>query len=219
MTAAKYTIESVKGGYEDNFTYICTCNQTGAQFVVDAGLPAEVVRPHVHSPAPALLITHTHGDHTTYLQDYLALWPEAVTYHYHHPTRPLRANREQTLEDGEIFKIGELKLKALHTPGHFPDSLCFLMENILFTGDTLFVGRTGRTVDPLSNTRDLYHSVYEKLLPLPPETLIYPGHDYGSQPVITLGTNIQISPLLQAGDEEDFLRRMADFEATQSNNP
>ncbi len=215
MAASDYTIQSVKGGYDSNFTYIGTCNQTGTQFLVDAALPAERVRPYVQDPAPALLITHTHGDHTGYLQEYLRLWPEARTYHYVSPARPLTVPRSKPLNDWDTFKVGSLEIKAIHTPGHFPDSLCFLMENIIFTGDTLFIGRTGRTVDPLSNIRDLYHSVFEKLLTLPPGIKIYPGHDYGLKPVLTLEENIRISPLLQAKNEKDFIQRMAEFEASR----
>ena len=54
-------------------------------------------------------------------------------------------------------------MDIMHTPGHFPDSICYKMENIIFTGDTLFVGRTGRTIGPNASTKDLYHSVYDKI--------------------------------------------------------
>ncbi len=215
MVISNYTIQSVKGGYDSNFTYIGTCHQTGAQFLVDAALPVEMVQPRVQDPAPALLITHTHGDHTGYLQEYLRLWPEARTFHFIAPTRPLIVPRSEPLNDGDTFKVGSLEIKAIHTPGHFPDSLCYWLDQVIFTGDTLFIGRTGRTVDPLSDTRDLYHSVFEKLLTLPPEIKIYPGHDYGHKPVLTLEENIRISPLLQASNEEDFIQRMAEFEATR----
>ena len=106
-------------------------------------------------------------------------------------------------------------IRDRYTPGHFPDSVCYLMENIIFTGDTLFVGRTGRTISAKSSTNDLYHSVYDKILSLPSNTLIYPGHDYGEKPNISLADNIKISPLLQAKSEKDFIDRMAYYEANR----
>ena len=90
------------------------------------------------------------------------------------------------------------------------------MDHILFTGDTLFVGRTGRTVDKRSDTRSLYRSVYETIMDLPGKTMIYPGHDYGPKMSVSIDENISISPLLQATDEDDFVQRMADYEATRT---
>ena len=106
-------------------------------------------------------------------------------------------------------------MDIMHTPGHFPDSICYKMENIIFTGDTLFVGRTGRTIGPNASTKDLYHSVYDKILSLHGNTLIYPGHDYGEKPTISIKENIKISPLLQAKSEKDFIERMAAYEANR----
>ena len=93
--------------------------------------------------------------------------------------------------------------------------MCIRDRNIIFTGDTLFVGRTGRTISAKSSTNDLYHSVYDKILSLPSNTLIYPGHDYGEKPNISLADNIKISPLLQAKSEKDFIDRMAYYEANR----
>ena len=77
-----------------------------------------------------------------------------------------------------FMKIGNLKIKAIFTPGHYFDSICYLVENILFTGDTLFVGRTGRTISAGSDINNLYDSIYNKIFKLPGDTYIYPGHDY-----------------------------------------
>jgi glyoxylase-like metal-dependent hydrolase (beta-lactamase superfamily II) len=86
----------------------------------------------------------------------------------------------------------------------------------LFTGDTLFVGRTGRTVSKGSDTRQLYQSVYNIIFDLPGHTIIYPGHDYGPKMTISIDENIVLSPLLQADDEDDFVQRMADYEVERT---
>jgi glyoxylase-like metal-dependent hydrolase (beta-lactamase superfamily II) len=78
------------------------------------------------------------------------------------------------------------------------------------------VGRTGRTISKGSDTRTLYRSVYDTIMELPDQTIIYPGHDYGPKMTITLKDNIAISPLLQAEDEDDFVQRMADYEADRT---
>ena len=98
------------------------------------------------------------------------------------------------------------------------DSVCYLVDNVIFTGDTLFIGRTGRTLSKGSNISDLYNSVYKKLLNLSGNTVIYPGHNYGSKPTMTISENIKISNLLQASGEKDFIDRMKNYEKTRANN-
>ena len=122
------------------------------------------------------------------------------------------------MEDSSVFKLGGLEIKTIHTPGHYYDSVCYLVDNVIFTGDTLFIGRTGRTLSKGSNVSDLYNSVYKKLLTLPGSTIIYPGHNYGSKPTMTISENIKISNLLQASGEKDFIDRMKNYEKTRANN-
>ena len=90
--------------------------------------------------------------------------------------------------------LGRLFILSLFTPGHYLDSMCFWVksEQIVFTGDTMFVGRTGRTISNGSDIRELYHSTYEILLKLPVNTTVYPGHHYGFRKEITIGENIKI---------------------------
>ncbi len=87
---------------------------------------------------------------------------------------------------------------------------------MLFTGDTIFVGRTGRTINSLSNITQLYHSVYERILTLPPETTIYPGHDYGPAPTAALGELRGAWDFFQCTGETQFRAVMARFEETRN---
>jgi glyoxylase-like metal-dependent hydrolase (beta-lactamase superfamily II) len=89
------------------------------------------------------------------------------------------------------------------------------LDSILFTGDTLFVGRTGRVISAKSDIAALYDSVYNKILTMDGNTRIYPGHDYGEEPTVTLKENIKISHLLQARNLKDFEQRMDEFENTR----
>jgi hydroxyacylglutathione hydrolase len=93
---------------------------------------------------------------------------------------------EKGLKDGDVLEVGTLKIKVLHTPGHTPGSACFLVDGHLFTGDTLFVGAAGRTDLTGASLDVLIESIEKKILALPKETVIWPGHDYGETPSSTL---------------------------------
>ena len=97
-------------------------------------------------------------------------------------------------------------IECLLTPGHYYDSACFWIKssNLLFTGDTMFVGRTGRTVHKGSNIKDLYESIYNILLKLPRKTLILSGHDYGHQKSITIDNNIKKSTFFRCKNFKNF---------------
>jgi glyoxylase-like metal-dependent hydrolase (beta-lactamase superfamily II) len=105
-------------------------------------------------------------------------------------------------------------LTILHTPGHYPDSICFWnkKDNCVFTGDTMFVGRTGRTIGAKSNISHLYTSIYDELLKLPPQTIIYSGHHYGFKKIITLKENVRLSSFFQCNSESEFIQVMKQYE-------
>jgi|TARA_Y100001947_G_scaffold158482_1_gene171764 glyoxylase-like metal-dependent hydrolase (beta-lactamase superfamily II) len=210
-----FAIRSFIGGYDNNFTYIITCMQTGVHTLVDAAIKLDQIKPFIRSEPTALLVTHTHGDHIAYLDDYTQAFPNIVIVGHPESQNKLDMARFKPVKNNSEFSVGRLKFQAIHTPGHYFDSVCYTLENVIFTGDTLFVGRTGRTISARSNIKYLYDSVYNKILALPSETQIYPGHDYGPEPSITIEKNIAISPLLQAEDEQDFISRMDKYERTR----
>ncbi len=98
------------------------------------------------------------------------------------------------LEDSDIIEIGNSSLRVIHTPGHTPGSICLYGDGHLFTGDTLFVGAVGRTDLPGGSARQLLASIREKLYTLPPETRVWPGHDYGEAPVSTIEREMRTNP-------------------------
>jgi len=95
------------------------------------------------------------------------------------------------LKDGDILEVGDLQIKVVHTPGHTPGSVCYLVHGNLFTGDTLFVGAAGRTDLTGASLETLLNSIRERVLPLPKETVIWPGHDYGDTPTSTIGREME----------------------------
>ena len=112
---------------------------------------------------------------------------------------------EIKVKDEEIIKLDHLKIKALYTPGHTSDSYSFLMDNYLFSGDTLLINGTGRTDFQNGNSKDAYNSIFNKLLKLPDETLLYPAHDYKGQKVSTIGKEKKHNPRLQVGSVDEYI--------------
>ena len=218
-TKSNFSIQSFEGGYDKNYSYLLSCLETNSSIIVDASLELSRLQPFIKTRPAAILITHSHHDHIKYINEYIEKYPEIKVIG--HPKSKLNNTSESNylpMEDSSIFKLGDLEIKTIHTPGHYYDSVCYLVDNVIFTGDTLFIGRTGRTLSKGSNISDLYNSVYKKLLTLPGSTIIYPGHNYGSKPTMAISENMKISNLLQASGEKDFIDRMKNYEKTRANN-
>lgn len=109
-----------------------------------------------------------------------------------------------TVKDRARFPLGDLEITILHTPGHTNDSVCVYVGDAVFTGDTLFVGKVGGT-DFGPGARAEYHSLHGKLLTLPDDTRVFPGHDYGVVPESTIAHERQTNPFLLQPDFEAFV--------------
>jgi len=187
--------------------------RTSNQFLIDASVPLKETSSFINRRGLiTLFITHTHQDHYAYIDEYVDAFPNLVTIVFKDSQDKIKCNYTKPVKDGDIISVGQLNLEIIHTPGHYPDSICYLLDDVLFSEDTLFVGRTGITIDKKSDTRELYKSVYNKILTLPDKITIYPGHDYGPRSSITIKENVKISPLLQAIDEDDFVLKMKEYE-------
>ena len=106
------------------------------------------------------------------------------------------------------LKLDQLQIKALHTPGHTSDSFSFLMDNYLFSGDTLLINGTGRTDFQNGSSTDAYNSIFNRLLKLPDETLLYPAHDYKGEKVSTIGKEKKNNPRLQVKNVDQYIEIM-----------
>jgi glyoxylase-like metal-dependent hydrolase (beta-lactamase superfamily II)/rhodanese-related sulfurtransferase len=151
--------------------------------------------------------THTHADHFSAAKKMSESLGVPVAMH-HASAAPYSALR---LDDGDTLRVGDLRLKILHTPGHTSDSMCVLMADRVFTGDTLLIGATGRTDLPTGNPDQLYDSLFGKLLNLDPALLVFPAHDYKGRSHSTIGTEIVENPRLQKRDRTSFTQMMRDL--------
>ena len=106
------------------------------------------------------------------------------------------------LKDGSVLKVGEIEIKAFYTPGHTSESMTFLVDgNRLLTGDTMFIGSCGRTDFQAGDSKAMYQSL-KRLAALPPETLVYPGHDYNQRWVSSIGEQLKTNKLLSMTESE-----------------
>ena len=148
--------------------------------------------------------THTHADHFSASKALGQLTAAPVVMHRLSPA----PYADLRLDDGDMLIAGGLKLKALHTPGHTRDSMCLVLGDRVFTGDTLLIGGAGRTDLPTGDPHQLYESLFDKLLKLPPETLVYPAHDYKGRSHSTIGAEIAENPRLQKTARGEFVAMM-----------
>ena len=155
--------------------YIITCPLTGECVLVDAPAEAAEILKQLRGTHPRyILITHSHMDHVGALSELKSKLRIPIGAHRLDanglPVRP-----DILLEDGEKVSFGKIGLTTLHTPGHTPGSVCFLIGKYLFSGDTIFPGGPGKTESP-ADSKQIIESITRKILALPEDTEIYPGH-------------------------------------------
>ena len=150
------------------------------------------------------LDTHVHADHVTALGA-LRTRTQCVTIM---GQQSRAACVSETVRDGDVVRVGLLKLEAIYTPGHTDDSYSFRLPDRVFTGDTLLIRGTGRTDFQNGDPGMQYDSIFNRLLTLPEHTAVYPAHDYHGRTSSTLGEEKRFNPRLQVGSKSDYIRLM-----------
>jgi hydroxyacylglutathione hydrolase len=200
-------IVQLEVGLLQNLCAILTCPETGAAAVVDPAwevdrLLAEVKR--LGAEVRTILLTHTHNDHIEGVAEMVAATGATVVVHPHEAERVRPLARELRLVSDRLdIAIGRRGVRALETFGHTTGGTCFLADGYVVTGDVLFVGGCGRTDFPGGDTAALWDSL-QRLLALPEETRVYPGHDYGSTPTSTLAREALENRYLRCRTLEEF---------------
>jgi glyoxylase-like metal-dependent hydrolase (beta-lactamase superfamily II) len=187
----------------DNFSYLVICPQTGKALGIDPGLSPESLLSVVYSRNLSLELlanTHGHRDHIAGNAEVLKVTGAKLA------ANPIDVpGAEIPLGEGSQLSIGAVIVKVLHTPGHTPGSMVFNPPGALITGDTLFVTRCGRADFPGSDPAALYHSLL-RLAAFPPETRVFPGHDYGPKPHSTIAYEREHNEYMKCPDLESFIR-------------
>ena len=155
--------------------------------------------------------THIHADHITGASKLKQVTNCTTIMGEHTPADTV----EIKVKDDEIINIDNLKIKSMYTPGHTSDSYSFLLDNYLFTGDTLLINGTGRTDFLNGSSKDAYNSLFNNLLKLPEETLVYPGHDYNGKFSSTIGNEKKFNPRLQVKSVDEYVDIMSKLNLTK----
>ena len=151
--------------------------------------------------------THIHADHVTGASKLKDITKCTTIMGDNTPAESV----EIKVKDDDYINLDNIKIRAMYTPGHTSDSYSFLMNNYLFSGDTLLINGTGRTDFQNGSSEDAYHSLFDKLLKLPEETLLYPGHDYNGKKVSTIGDEKKFNPRLQVDSINQYIEIMSNL--------
>ncbi|MCH8867434.1 MAG: MBL fold metallo-hydrolase [Proteobacteria bacterium] len=189
-------------------SYIVGCEETCVAALIDPEIRA-IDRYQAIAARDGLRIryvidTHTHADHFSAAHELGESLNIPIVMHRDSPA-PFADLR---LQDGDMLMVGNLRLQAIHTPGHTRDSMCLLAGDRLFTGDTLLIGATGRTDLPSGDPDALYDSLFGGILRLDPQLKIFPAHDYKQQGSSTIAEELANNPRLQKRDRSEFVDMM-----------
>ena len=195
-------IKQFRTGGDRNFGYLAADETTKNAVVIDPSYAPDMIVDFAEETGyniNYIFITHNHYDHTNGNED----------INKRTGIKPLLfGNKEPKtgalVMDGVILPLGSLKIKIIHTPGHTDDSICVYIGDAVFTGDTLFVGKVGGT-DFGRQAKTEFKSLQNKLMTLPDETRVFPGHDYGVAPESTITHEKKTNPFLLQPDYESFV--------------
>ena len=151
--------------------------------------------------------THIHADHVTGASKLKQSTNCTTIMGEHTPADMV----EIKVKDNELINVDGLKIRSIYTPGHTSESYSFLLNNYLFSGDALLINGTGRTDFQNGSSKDSYHSIFDKLLKLPEDTLLYPGHDYNGKKVSTIGNEKKFNPRLQVKNVDEYIEIMSNL--------
>ena len=158
--------------------------------------------------------THIHADHITGAFNLKQATNCATIMGKHTPADTV----DIKVSDSELINIDNLEIRAIYTPGHTKDSYSFLMDDRLFSGDTLLINGTGRTDFQGGSSKDSYNSIFNKLLKLPEETLLYPAHDYNGENVSSIGREKKFNPRLQVSNVSEYVDIMNNLNLSEPNS-
>lgn len=215
MKSDPVVIDSLPVGPYAVLCYIVHGRDSGKGVVIDPGDDPGAVAGRVRElgiRVEAILFTHGHPDHVLaagavkealgaptamHLADNeFFTSPEGIRMAVEELGLAPSPRADRDLAHGDEIDLGDFSIRVIHTPGHTPGSVCYLAGNHLFTGDTLFVGAAGRTDLIGADLDTLIQSIETRILPLPDETVIHPGHDYGDPPTSTLVREKEENPYI-----------------------
>jgi len=195
-------VKQIRVGTMKNFVYLLADDSSRDAIAIDSGWETKPIVGLANNEGMTVrfvVATHNHFDHTSTVQELAQKLGAKVVAHKNSPV-----THDVSVIDGDTLKIGSKGIQVIYTPGHTEDSICLYDGKNLFTGDTLFIGNCGRTDLPGGSPKKMFNSLHEVILKLPPDTVIYPGHDYGDVPFRRLGDEAKLNPTLMAKSYAEF---------------
>jgi len=192
----------IDAGGDRNFAYLLADKVGGMAALIDPPPNSRRYQKFVEGDklnVEYVIITHGHGDHTWGVSEASERYEAKVVAH-----ESMLLDLDHPVADGDTLPLGDIEMQFIHTPGHSDDHICVLCEGRLVTGDILFVGKVGGT-DLGDGARREYDSLHNKLLKLPPDTEVWPGHNFGDAPSSTIGREIETNPFILQKTFEDFI--------------
>jgi hydroxyacylglutathione hydrolase len=202
-----FKVEQISVGKMANFTYLIIDNEDKETAIIDPSWDLEKIFEIIKKndyKIKYIINTHSHYDHILGNDQIVAITKCKVIQH-----KNSKEKNDISVNDGDEFKIGKTLIKVLFTPGHSKDSICLIVDSkIIITGDTLFVGNCGRTDLPGSDPEEMYNSLFEKILKLDNNLVVYPGHNYGYKSISTIGEEKKNNYVLLPRSREQFIKFM-----------
>jgi len=191
-----------------NFVYILGDPDTRQALVVDPGWDMKAIQAQLAQDdlkLTGLLVTHTHFDHINAVPPLVKAADVPVYVHKAEVgDLPLKPSSIRGIDPSSEIPLGSHRIQILHTPGHTPGSICFLIDDRLLTGDTLFVKACGRSDLPGGDPEQLYRSL-DRIAKLDGAIAVHPGHDYGDTTTSTIGKEKQQNPFMQFRSPQEFV--------------
>lgn len=209
MTNSSIYFKQLEIGPMANFVYLIGDPTTKEAAVVDPAWNVQAILDQAEKDGyhiKHVLVTHGHPDHINGVEEMIQRTNARL--HMHKSEVPWMRGWDETVikrETGDRLRMGSLDITFIHTPGHTPGSQCFLVNDRLVSGDTLFIDGCGRTDLPGGNVEELYRSLNDKLLKVDDHVVLYPGHNYAAASHVSMGEQKKTNPYLQPQNLRRFI--------------
>lgn len=214
--------KQIEMGPMQNYVYLIGSAETRKVAVVDAAWEIDTILKIAAQDEMEIIhafVTHTHPDHVgggfagmeiDGVTELLEKCKAKVVVHKAEAEflKGLSSSDMIKSDNGDKIDVGGVEIELMHTPGHTPGSQCFLIDGRIVSGDTLFIDACGRVDFPGGNPEQMYNSLTQKLMALPDDTILFPGHNYAAKPHATLGEQKKTNPYLKFTSLKQFLGAM-----------